>query len=209
MPLPGWHDYHSALTSLNRWRFHCWAESQSDWLRRVLLRPDSLQGLQLRQCNSVDDTACAEFSGHGDRSFMNMVRKQETLSDFLRHTMTKNSSNTKIPVSDKNAYDWKIYDAFRKGMSAHELKHRFNGDESRCWSTHYVHGRISVFLNKNLKTKHESKLVTLKHAPDAFYYINQRLPSSLTHIFVIRTQRLNVDTWTLFYHSGMTLSQEF
>ena len=194
MPLPGWHDYHSALTSLNRWRFHCWAESQFDWLRRVLLRPDSLQGRQLRQWNSADDTACAEFSGHGDRSFMNMVPKQETLSDFLRHTTTKNSSNTKILVSDKNAYHWKIYATFCKGMFVHELRHRFNGDESRSGSTHHVHGRISVFSNKNLKKKHESTLITLKHAHDAYCYRNQRLPSSLTHICVIRTQRLDVDT---------------
>ena len=209
MPLPGWHDYHSALTSLNRWRFHYWAESQSGWLRRVLPRSDSLQGRQLRQWNSVDDTACVEFSGHSDRSFMNMVPKQETLSDILRHTTTKNSSNTKILPSDKNANDWKIYDAFCKGMSAHELKHRFNGDKSGRGSTHDVHGRISVFSKKKLKKKHESTLITLKHAREAFYYLNQRLPSSLTHICVIRTQRLDVDTWTLFYHCGITLSQEF
>ena len=38
-----------------------------------------------------------------------------------------------------------MYDAFCKEMSAHELKHRFNGDESLSGSTHHVHRRISVF----------------------------------------------------------------
>ena len=38
----------------------------------------------------------------------------------------------------------------------------WNGDESRHRSTHHVHGCISVFSNKNLKTK--STLRTLKYA---------------------------------------------
>ena len=42
--------------------------------------------------------------------------------------------------------------AFCKRMSAHELKHCFNGDESRRGSIRHVHGRISLFSNKKLKT---------------------------------------------------------
>ena len=42
----------------------------------------------------------------------------------------------------------KMYDAFCKLMSVHD---RFNGEESRRGSTHQVHGRISVFSNKNKK----------------------------------------------------------
>ena len=59
MPLPGWHDYRPVFNSLNRPHFHCWAESQSDWLRRVLLGLAILQGRQQRQWNSIDETACA------------------------------------------------------------------------------------------------------------------------------------------------------
>ena len=66
--LPGWHDYRPALNSLNRPRFHCWADSQSDWLRSVLLKLDILQGRQRRQWKSVDETACAEFSGGAAKS---------------------------------------------------------------------------------------------------------------------------------------------
>ena len=44
----------------------------------------------MKQFNGVDKTACAEFSGHDDRSFMNIDPKQETLSDLLRHTTTNN-----------------------------------------------------------------------------------------------------------------------
>ena len=39
----------------------------------------------------------------------------------------------------------------------------FNGDESRRGSTHHVHGRISVFSNKNKKL-HENTFTTIKHA---------------------------------------------
>ena len=66
-----------------------------------------------------------------------------------------------------------MYDAFCKQISTHELKHCFNGDESRRGSTHNVHGRISVFSNKT-KTKqkqskqHGSTLTTLKHAQAHF-----------------------------------------
>ena len=68
MPLRGWNDNRPALNSLNRPLFHCWAESQSDWLRRVLLKSDILQGRQHRQWNSVDETACAEASGGAAKS---------------------------------------------------------------------------------------------------------------------------------------------
>ena len=88
MPLPGWHDYRPAFNSLNRPRFHCWAEWQSDWMRRVLPRPrySSRAPLEtVKQCRR--DGLCL---GHGDRSLMNIVPKQETLSDFLWHTTTKN-----------------------------------------------------------------------------------------------------------------------
>ena len=70
-------------------------------LRRVLLRSNILQGRQQRQWNSVDETACAEYFGRVDRSLMNIVPKQQTLSDFLQHTMTKNeTSNVKRLVSN-------------------------------------------------------------------------------------------------------------
>ena len=61
MPPPGWHDYRPGFNSLNRPHFHCWAESQSDWLRGVLLGLGILQGRQQRQWNSVDETACVGF----------------------------------------------------------------------------------------------------------------------------------------------------
>ena len=95
MPIPGWHDYRPAFSSLNRSRFHWQAESQSDWLRGVLLRPDILQGRQQRQWNNVDETACAKFSGHGDRSLMNIVPKQDTLFVFLCNTTMKNIQHKK------------------------------------------------------------------------------------------------------------------
>ena len=57
LPLPGWHDYRPAFNSINRPRFRCWAESQSDWLR-----PGIFRGRQQRQWNSVDETACAEVT---------------------------------------------------------------------------------------------------------------------------------------------------
>ena len=60
MPPQGWQDYRPTFSSLNRPHFHCWAESQSDWLGGVFLRPGILQGRQQRQWNSVDETACVE-----------------------------------------------------------------------------------------------------------------------------------------------------
>ena len=55
----------------------------------ALLGPDILQGRQQRQWNNVDEKAFAEFSCHSDRSLMNIVPKQETLSEFLWHITTK------------------------------------------------------------------------------------------------------------------------
>ena len=76
------------FNSLNQPCFHCW--KKPDRLRRVLLRRDILQGHQQRQWNSVDETACAEYSGHDDRSLRNIVPKQETLSDFLHSNWSYN-----------------------------------------------------------------------------------------------------------------------
>ena len=50
-----------------------------------------------------------------------------------------------------------MFDAFCKRMSAHELKHRFDGDESRRGSTHHVHVRILVFWNKKKQNKKNKK----------------------------------------------------
>ena len=63
---------------------------------------------------------------------VNIVPKQGTLCGFLRHTRRKISAS-KMTKLDRNydiAYEWKMYDAFCKQISAHELNHRPNGDKS-------------------------------------------------------------------------------
>ena len=58
----------------------CWAEPQSDWLRRVLLRLCILQGHQQRQWNSVDETACAEVTA---------TKMQDLVSVIYLHMLTR------------------------------------------------------------------------------------------------------------------------
>ena len=91
--------------------------------------PDILRGRQQGRWNSVNETACAEFPGHGDRSFMNIVLKQGTLSNFLRRTTSKNETSSIKKTCQLLKYIWHFL---------HEPKHRFNGDESRRGSTVYI-----------------------------------------------------------------------
>ena len=53
----------------------------------------------------------------------------------------------------------KMHGAFYKLISAHDLKYRFNGDESQLVSTRQLRGRISVFSYKKIK-KHTHSLKT-------------------------------------------------
>ena len=92
MQLPGWHDYHPALNSFNRPRepSHSSIDCGGFSWGRIFSMDASRE--------SEGEAVCA---GHGDRSLMNIVPKQETLSHFLWHTTKKNeTSNIKRLVSN-------------------------------------------------------------------------------------------------------------
>ena len=129
-------------------RGKCFHLMTSSWM------PGNLQEHQQRQWNNVDETACAEFSGHGDRSLMNIVPKQETLSDFLWHTTTTNlTSNQKRQVRASNADNisiwWRHHDNFICDIIA--------AVEVRVW----VVNHIPLFCDDMIMLKVEVSLVSL------------------------------------------------
>ena len=165
MPLPGWHDYRPAFSSLNRPRFHCWAESWSDWLRRVLSRPGILQGHQQIQWNSVNETACA---GPVPRSRWPLTHEYSPEARNLiwlpatHYDAKLGIQHTKRLVSNWMHMTEKCMTPFSSDCLGMNSSIVFNGDDYGAEvHTHHVHVAFRYFRTKIRKSpRHIQNLKT-------------------------------------------------